>query len=294
MWAFDAEANKWNPTLVILRINRAATHVRWSPEENKFAVASGAKVVSVCHFEEDNDWWVSKHIKKHRSTVTKVAWHPNNQLLATGSTDSKCRVVSCQIKGIDRRLAASSWAGAKPPPFGEVVCEVDCGGWVHGVAFSPSGDRLAFVGHDATVGFVDAPATPGAPTNPCIVKLSTLPQMDVLFVDENRAITVGHDCQPLLFTSSGPGAWAFTKNLDEKPKATGGAAARGGPGSANAFDIFKTATEKGTTDSNATQTVLETKHQNTITMIIPFSATGGVLAEYSTSGLDGAVIVWRV
>ena len=62
---------RWKPTLVILRINRAATCVRWSPLENKFAVGSGARLVSVCYFESDNDWWVSKHIKKQfRSTVT--------------------------------------------------------------------------------------------------------------------------------------------------------------------------------------------------------------------------------
>jgi len=62
---------RWKPTLVILRINRAATCVRWSPLENKFAVGSGARLISVCYFESDNDWWVSKHIKKQfRSTVT--------------------------------------------------------------------------------------------------------------------------------------------------------------------------------------------------------------------------------
>jgi actin related protein 2/3 complex, subunit 1A/1B len=33
----------WKPTLVLLRINRAATFVRWSPNEDKFAVASGAR-----------------------------------------------------------------------------------------------------------------------------------------------------------------------------------------------------------------------------------------------------------
>ena len=49
--------------------------MKWSPKENKFAVASGAKVVSVCYFEEDNDWWVSKHIKKHKSTVLFVDWY---------------------------------------------------------------------------------------------------------------------------------------------------------------------------------------------------------------------------
>jgi actin related protein 2/3 complex, subunit 1A/1B len=43
--ALDPETGKisWKPTLVLLRINRAATHVRWSPREDKFAVASGAR-----------------------------------------------------------------------------------------------------------------------------------------------------------------------------------------------------------------------------------------------------------
>jgi len=63
-YVWTLKDGQWKPVLVILRINRAATHCKWSPEENKFAVASGAKCVSVCYFEEDNDWWVSKHIKK--------------------------------------------------------------------------------------------------------------------------------------------------------------------------------------------------------------------------------------
>lgn len=39
----DLETGKliWKPTLVLLRINRAATNVKWSPYENKFAVSSG-------------------------------------------------------------------------------------------------------------------------------------------------------------------------------------------------------------------------------------------------------------
>jgi actin related protein 2/3 complex subunit 1A/1B len=30
------------------------------------------------------------------------------------------------------------------------------GGWVHGVSFSPSGNKLAWVGHDSSVSVVDA------------------------------------------------------------------------------------------------------------------------------------------
>lgn len=44
VWQQSPEGT-WKPTLVLLRINRAATFVRWSPLENKFAVASGARYV---------------------------------------------------------------------------------------------------------------------------------------------------------------------------------------------------------------------------------------------------------
>ena len=44
---------------VCSRINRAATCVRWSPEENKFAVGSGAKIVSICYYETGMDWYVT-------------------------------------------------------------------------------------------------------------------------------------------------------------------------------------------------------------------------------------------
>lgn len=88
--------------MVNLRINRAATHVRWSPREDKFAVASGARLISICYFEAENNWWVSKHIKKPiRSTITSLAWHPDNVLLVAGSTDMKTRVFSAYIKNID-------------------------------------------------------------------------------------------------------------------------------------------------------------------------------------------------
>lgn len=60
--------------------------------ENKFAVGSGARLISVCYFEQENNWWVSKHIKKPiRSTITTLDWHPNNILLAAGAADFKVR-----------------------------------------------------------------------------------------------------------------------------------------------------------------------------------------------------------
>lgn len=94
----------WKPALVLLRINRAATCVKWSPNEDKFAVGSGARTIAVCYFDEENNWWVSKHVKKPlRSTVLSIDWHPNNVLLAAGTAEAKAYVFSAYIKGVDSK-----------------------------------------------------------------------------------------------------------------------------------------------------------------------------------------------
>jgi len=38
------------------------------------------KCVPICHYEKNSDWWVSKAIKGHKSTVLSVAWCPNNKV----------------------------------------------------------------------------------------------------------------------------------------------------------------------------------------------------------------------
>lgn len=81
------------------QIARAAICVRWSPLEDRFAVGSGCKLVAVCCFDKALDWWVSKRIKKQiKSTVTCLDWHPNNSVLACGSSDFRVRVYSAFIQ----------------------------------------------------------------------------------------------------------------------------------------------------------------------------------------------------
>ncbi|XP_033742623.1 actin-related protein 2/3 complex subunit 1A-like [Pecten maximus] len=186
VWTLQDDG-KWKPVLVILRINRAATCVRWSPDENKFAVGSGARIISICYFEEDNKWWVSKHIKKPiRSTVTCLDWHPNNILLAAGSTDFKARVFSGYIKDVEKKPSATSW-GSKMN-LGNLMCEFSNGGggWVHSVSFSPSGEKLAWVGHDASVSV----ALAGNGDQIAVVKGNFLPFMSLTWVTENSMVCV--------------------------------------------------------------------------------------------------------
>uniref|UniRef100_A0A672IFX9 Actin-related protein 2/3 complex subunit 1A n=1 Tax=Salarias fasciatus TaxID=181472 RepID=A0A672IFX9_SALFA len=182
-YVWSQKEGVWKPTLVILRINRAATFVKWSPLENKFAVGSGARLISVCYFESENDWWVSKHIKKPiRSTILSLDWHPNNILLAAGSCDFKCRVFSAYIKEVEEKPGPTPW-GSKMP-FGAVLAEfggAGGGGWVHSVSFSASGNRLAWVSHDSTVTVVDSSKT----ASPSQLKTEFLPLLSVIFISEN-------------------------------------------------------------------------------------------------------------
>ncbi|CCM04431.1 uncharacterized protein FIBRA_06610 [Fibroporia radiculosa] len=179
----------WKPTLVLLRINRAATHVRWSPNEDKFAVASGARAIAICSFDPEGDWWVSRLLKKPiRSTVLAVDWHPNNVLLAAGSADMKARVFSAYIKDVDKRPAASVWG--EKLPFNTICGEYTSptGGWVHAVGFSPSGDVLAFASHDSSITVV----YPGGPAS-FTIKLPSLPLLTLTWTNENSLIAAGHD-----------------------------------------------------------------------------------------------------
>ena len=56
-YVWTLQGKTWKPSLVLLRIDRAATCCKWSPLENKFAVGSGDKVVSVCYYDAKADWW---------------------------------------------------------------------------------------------------------------------------------------------------------------------------------------------------------------------------------------------
>nr|XP_007146393.1 hypothetical protein PHAVU_006G036500g [Phaseolus vulgaris]ESW18387.1 hypothetical protein PHAVU_006G036500g [Phaseolus vulgaris] len=151
-YVWNLEESEWVPTLVILKLNRAALCVQWSPKENKFAVGSGDKTICICYYEQDNNRWVSKLIRKrHDSSVTSVSWHPDNILLATTSTDGKCRVFSTFIKGIDARDS-----NPQDSKFGELIVQLDLSSsWTFGVKWSPSGNTLAYVGHNSVIYFVD-------------------------------------------------------------------------------------------------------------------------------------------
>ncbi|KAI9010150.1 WD40-repeat-containing domain protein [Hyaloraphidium curvatum] len=283
VWNLNPASGQWEPTLVLLRINRAATFVRWSPKENKFAVASGAKTIAVCYFEQENNWWVSKQIKKPiSSTVTSVDWHPSNLLLAAGSTDMKARIFAAYVKDVDEKASGAPWIEGRLT-FGQVVAEYDNGrmGWVHSVAFSPSGGQLAWSGHGSDVCVVD-----GATKQASWIKTANLPLLSLIFASEDSIIAAGHDCYPALIRKSGAN-WEYVDKLD------GGDSKKAASTGSTAMNMFRQMDSRAQAAAPAES--LPSVHQNTITSVRKFeSSPAGDVSKFSTTGVDGLLVVWQL
>lgn len=68
------------------------------------------------------------------------------------------RVFSAYVKEIEEKPEPTPWG--KKMPFGNCLAEFynGSGGWVHSVSFSPSGNKLAWVGHDSSISVVNQAA----------------------------------------------------------------------------------------------------------------------------------------
>lgn len=281
-YVWKLEGKEWKPTLVILRINRAATCVKWSPDERKFAIGSGARNISVCHFEEENDWWVAEHIKKPiRSTVLSVDWHPNSILLAAGSTDFKARVFSGYVKGFDEKPSATTWG--KKMTFAELMAEFGTGlgggGWVHDVAFSASGEQLAFAAHDSSITVVDSA------NNNAIHRLETvgLPFRSLTWVTSASIVAVGYDYVPFAFSFTGSALENKGKiDVPEKKavKAT------------SALAKFSTLDKQGRGLEEAADQDIESTHQNVIGQVSIHTGTRANASIIATTSMDGYLVLW--
>ncbi|XP_013111975.1 actin-related protein 2/3 complex subunit 1A-B [Stomoxys calcitrans] len=278
----QTEDGKWKPTLVLLRINRAATCVKWSPAENKFAVGSGARLISVCYFESENDWWVSKHIKKPiRSTITSIDWHPNNILLAAGSTDYKVRIFSAYIKDIEDQPSPTPWGSRMP--LGNLMAEfknsISGGGWINCVRFSSDGNKLCWVSHDSSISVADA-------TNSNVIvrcKSEYLPFLTCEWISPTSIVVAGHSCVPLVYMWKSDKLSLIRKLDRSQRKESGGI---------SAMRIFQSL-DRNLRSENS-DTLVDSIHQNAITCIRLYEGDKYNGTQISTSGIDGQLVIWKI
>lgn len=210
-------------------------------------------------------------------------------LLGAGSTDAHARVFSSFIKGVDERPEGSVWG--ERLPFNTVCGEYlnNSAGWIHGCAFSPSGNAFAFTAHDSSVTVV-YPSGPDQPPK-AIVSLSTqlLPFLSLIWNGESEIIAAGHvwrecaqwsylsdrlqDCETYRLRGNEQG-WEITGSMESK----------GRPGMADmreesALNMFRQMDLKGKTKDD---TQLKTVHQNTIATLRTYEEAGGTVRKFSS------------
>jgi len=226
------------------------------------------------------NWWVSRLIKNLTSTALCLSWHPNNFLLAIGGTDSQVTVYSAFVKNVDNSKAASAGTSfGKFSPKEAVGCQMQtfkASGWITGIAFSPSGNQLAWVTRSSTIEFLYCETTD---LKSQYIKLRSLPLSSLFWPNENTVIAGGHDCTPVLFQGSALN-FQHVRDLD-----VGDTVQQ--KSSATAKDIFQNKTKLGLEGGEEHDIYLPTKHQNRIIEI-----TGHTQNTFSTVGCDGNQIIW--
>nr|GEV16299.1 actin-related protein 2/3 complex subunit 1A-like [Tanacetum cinerariifolium] len=294
-YVWNQEGSVWVPTLVILRLNRAALCVQWSPKGNKFAVGSGAKTVCICYYEQENNWFsLLQHLLMENAEYSQLLLKALMQGKFTESslvssfltfhTFTKT-VALISMTMIDSKPKKSGSGSSLDAKFGEQIVQLDlsfC--WAFGVKWSPSGNSLSYVGHNSMIYFVDQIGpSPYAQT----VVLRDLPLRDVMFVSEKLVIGVGYDCNPMVFAADGTGLWSFVRYLDEKKAESSGG--RYGSQFTEAFGKFYGSSKQGTSNDKGRGGV----HDNCINCIVPLNKPDSTkMTTFSTSGLDGKVVVW--
>jgi len=278
VWTFTD--GNWKPSMVVLKsFDRAATSVKWSPCETRFAVGSGSKQLQICAYEEENDWWIGKPVRDGiLSTVFDIAFHPSSLLVAAGGCDKKICVYSAVIKALDSKAAAKAIFGeGKPPRFGECLQSIDVAAWVNAVSFSPCGTTLAAATHDSRVHFLELSYGAGIElVSSTPLRLKGLPFTKLEFLDSNKCIGAGYDMVPVSITTGGPGSWTCEGSMDDKKQKAAG------PKGAKQF--FQDRADRAGQEKHSHSTT----HENAISSLFVNSTT-----EFTTAGLDGRVVFWN-
>ncbi|ODV86194.1 hypothetical protein CANARDRAFT_175128 [[Candida] arabinofermentans NRRL YB-2248] len=276
---------EYKPTLVLLRINRAATTVKWSPNGKKFAVGSSARVIAICYFELENDWWISKHIKKPlKSTILSLDWHENSVLLSCGSSDGHVRVFSTFIKSVDSKPTPTIWG--ERLPFQTLCLDCKIGSWIHDVKFDPNYQFLSCIGHDSTINFIYPGVGDLEIENLIKLKTSNLPFKSILFINEMKVVVGGYDCYPIVYEFDGS-KWFKSYSIDDPSTKN-----QINNENQSALNMFRQMDLKGKNDT--VSSALLTIHQNTINELRPFQSDSNGILRFSSCGNDGKIVIFDV
>lgn len=187
---------------------------------------------------------------------------------------------SAYIKDIEEAPSPCAW-GTKMT-LGQLMAEFpnspSGGGWIHSVSFAPDGNKVCWVGHDSSICVADASQNMSVFRH----RSEYLPFLSCTWITNNSIVTAGHSCVPLLFTVTSNGELNFSAKLDVSQKKESGGV--------SAMKKFQSLDRQARIENSDTN--LESIHQNTITCVCLHTGTKQDASKFSTSALDGQLVIW--
>ncbi|OMJ70800.1 hypothetical protein SteCoe_31149 [Stentor coeruleus] len=267
VWEFN---EIWKPTLVNFYQTRGVLDASWSLRGDKFVVGTGSKNIGVGHWSESLGLWNTRRIKNFTSSVTCVRFDESGHVIAAGSTDGTCKVISTFMEELDASVP-SNYRFSSVKSFGDTLYTLTTGAWVNSVSWSPDSNWLCVAAHNNSVFFTNISGSEQKKT------WNSKPFMSVQFLNENKVVAGGFDYRNIVFEKSGEN-WGDAKegqSVDDGK--TGGIVQSRVKMMAKGFD--------GRKDRDT----MATKHKNTITCIRKIDAE-----RYSTSDITGSLYIWRI
>ncbi|WRX08793.1 hypothetical protein QQP08_001280 [Theobroma cacao] len=104
-------------------------------------------------------------------------------------------------------------------------------------------------------------------------------------------IGVGFDCNPMVFAADDSGIWSFIRFLGERKASS--SSSKYGSQFSEAFGKLYGQSKHGLSNDTVERSRAHgVVHENCINCIVPLRKEGPRTKRFSTSGLDGKVVIW--
>lgn len=256
--------------------------------------------MAVGHYDQANDWWVCKHLKKVvDGPVLSLAWHPSGSLLAVSTLNGSLHVVSAYMPEVDngKNLPVPWVDEAIVKSFDAEAFSVQVGSWVYGIAFSKSGNAVAWSNQQAVV-TVFYPQSGHQSSVQCLTEGRKLPLLKLLFLSDNAVMAAGYSGIPIVISGADGKDWSIKAELGastvsgSKDQAAKTSSITSRMAKFQMMDSQQTdqASQSPSKNAAATKNLM---HVSAITSLNEFEGTEKV-TKAASLGLDGRLVIWSV
>ena len=308
-YVWNYENNKWIPTLVVLKIKRAALCCKWSPNGKAFAVGSSEKKLRICTFNADQNLWVHPsglHVKqereeepeaadgtptvsnKTRGSIFCVCWDRTGQLLCRGSLDGSMNIVSTYYDPSEP-IRDCPFDISTKELFGFVFGD-KCG-IVEDIAVNPKNDIIAYTDRNSDTHFLEFK---GHIMTKQTVHCPTLPFTSLLFITD-RIVAAGGFDNNLHILAKKSDVWEYVGIADTSSPSSSSSVSTSFQERIRMLQSNANVSSVRTVNSRtATGSTMNGCHKNIIVELQMKTWDGSMCTEISSCGLDGRLVIWNM